>query len=71
MPEIDESVQRVPEKVVCDGCGRTIKYFKNEVVPQYSTDYTGGRDWEGDGFKCPAGDCKKVIYIKRAGRDNR
>jgi uncharacterized protein with PIN domain len=42
---IDEKPHRdVVKQAVCHGCGATLEYVPNDVMKDYSTDYTGGKD---------------------------
>lgn len=35
----------VVKRVVCGSCGRKLEYVPNEVQEDYSTAYTGGKDF--------------------------
>jgi ribosomal protein S27E len=51
----------VVKEVICKNCGATLQYTPVDVKEDYSTDYTGGRDY----FKyinCPP--CGKKVTVK-------
>jgi len=40
-----EPDKSVTKEVICKNCGSTLEYTPSDVVRDYSTDYTGGRDY--------------------------
>ncbi len=53
----------VEKKVVCEHCGRTIAYVKNEVKEYHGTDISGGPDGQ-EWIVCPANDCGLNIILR-------
>ena len=62
MPEVigqDESQSRQES---CDNCGAILKYYKKEMQEDYSTDYTGGKDYYNY-IMCPR--CNERVIVER------
>lgn len=62
MARIVKEAPRKEKKVVCEHCGRTIAYVKNEIREYHGTDYSGGPDGQ-TWVVCPAEDCGKEIIL--------
>lgn len=60
---IDPKPQKdaVKEVVHISGCGALVGYVKNDVLEDYTTDYTGDRDYYRYIY-CP--NCGKQIHVK-------
>lgn len=51
----------VVKEVICKGCGATLQYTPVDVKRDYTTDYTGGREYYNH-IDCPA--CGDKVHIK-------
>jgi DNA-directed RNA polymerase subunit RPC12/RpoP len=51
----------VVKEVICHNCGATLQYTPNDVKEDYSTDYTGDKDYYKF-IKCPP--CRKKVVVK-------
>jgi len=56
--EPDSSVNK---EEICSKCGVTLSYVPNDVIEDYTTDYTGGRD-DYNYIKCPNCGSKLKVY---------
>lgn len=54
----DESVAKI---ISCKHCGAKLKYFPIDVIRDYTSDYTGDRDYYNC-IICPA--CKNQVIVK-------
>jgi RNase P subunit RPR2 len=50
----------VVKEAICKNCGCTLSYVPADVTEQYTTDYTGGRDYY-KAITCPA--CKQMVRV--------
>lgn len=50
----------VVKEVVCRNCGATLQYVPNDIKEDYSTDYTGGKDYYKY-IKCPPCGHKQTV----------
>lgn len=50
----------VVKQVLCRNCGATLEYAPADVKQDYSTDYTGGRDYYKY-IKCPS--CNNKAHV--------
>jgi hypothetical protein len=55
----DDSVSR---QTSCVGCGAKLKYYKNDVRSQTTTDYTGGSDTD---YTIICAKCGKPVNVKQ------
>lgn len=51
----------VVKEAICKNCGCTLSYVPADVTEDYSTDYTGGRDYFNT-IRCPS--CNKTVRVK-------
>lgn len=63
MARVIELAPIVEKKVVCEHCGRTIGYVKNDIREYHGTDISGGPDGQ-EWVVCPANDCGKKIILR-------
>lgn len=50
----------IVKEAICKNCGCTLSYVPADVTKDYSTDYTGGRDYFKV-IKCPS--CSKDVRV--------
>jgi ribosomal protein S27E len=55
----------VTREVICRNCGSTLEYTPSDVVMDYYTDYTGGKDYYYF-IKCPACTCEVKVIANNA-----
>lgn len=63
MARVIKEAPRKEKKIVCEHCGRTIAYVKNDIKSYHGRDISGGPDgceW----IKCPGDKCKKDIILR-------
>lgn len=65
MPNIDETKERVFLSYLCESCGRTIKYTKNEYVSIIRNTGTK-RYFDGYGIECPGEDCRYKTTLAKS-----
>lgn len=51
----------VVKEAICRNCGATLNYVPNDIKEDYSTDYTGGKDYYKY-IQCPP--CGNKVHIK-------
>ena len=51
----------VVKRTVCRHCGVTIEYTPSDVEKDFSTDYTGGKDYYNF-VRCPK--CRSEIHVR-------
>lgn len=51
----------VVKETICRNCGATLNYVPNDVKEDYSTDYTGGKDYYKY-IQCPP--CGNKVHVK-------
>lgn len=51
----------VVKQVICRNCGATLEYTPNDIKEDYSTDYTGGRDYYRY-IPCPP--CGHQVHVR-------
>lgn len=62
MARVIKEAPIVEKQKVCEHCGRTIAYVKNDIKEYSGTDYSGGPDgmtW----VDCPGDSCGKKIVL--------
>lgn len=62
MARVVKETPVVEKKVVCEHCGRTIAYVKNDIHEYHGKDMSGGPDgmtW----VNCPGSNCGKKIIL--------
>lgn len=63
MPRVIKEAKRKEHQVLCEECGRTIAYFKNEIKEYHGTDISGGPDGQ-TWIVCPGDGCGRKIILK-------
>jgi ribosomal protein S27E len=56
-----EPHRSVVREVICRHCGSTLQYVPNDVKEDYTSDYTGGKDYYNY-IQCP--NCNKHVTVR-------
>jgi len=57
-----EPDKSVVKECICQNCGETLAYVPNDLKEDYSSDYTGSKDYFNY-IECP--NCNKRIILRR------